>query len=408
MNLLDDKYQPLYFQTLRELVRIPSRSSRHGGEEARVQAYVADRMRKVGAAVRCFEASDYPEFFTHPLCTGPQRQYSGRPTVIGEIGPPDAPALLVLAHSDTVPIFEPEKWTRDPYDPGTQSDIIYGLGVGDDKWGVAALLILIQSLIESKVPLAKRLIFASTIDEEHGVSNGVLLLMLAGVQAEAALYLDGGDGQILLGNLGGSTFYLQPDADLSNEELAADAQALEQACRLKSVQREPLFERPYLRDNLMRATSVSLQRLVDENGIRLAVAFYTVEGEAPQAVQAELETLMAQTLGANLSRYHITLRQPWFEPAFTDPSTAFVQYMSDSYRAVMKREPHLSRNTKQDAFVLINHARIPTVSFGAGRTQMPGAYHSPDEFIETELTWKIVQTAHAAVSRWLATERTTP
>ncbi|HVF09726.1 MAG TPA: hypothetical protein VNA16_02935 [Abditibacteriaceae bacterium] len=145
----------------------------------------------------------------------------------------------------------------------------------------------------------------------------MLLLTLAGVQAEAALYLDGGDGHILLGNLGGSTFYLQAQADLSDEELAPDARVLEESRRQKSRAREPLFDRPFLRDNLVRHSSVSLRRLVDATGRRLALAFYTVEGEDPQVIQSKLENLIEQALGANLSRYRVTLRQPWFELAST-------------------------------------------------------------------------------------------
>ena len=139
----------------------------------------------------------------------------------------------------------------------------------------------------------------------------------------------------------------------------------------------------------------------DENGSRLMVAFATVDGEDPVSVQSEIETLMNEALGERLARYDVKLRQPWFEPAFTDQNTPFVGRMRESYRQVMGREPKVSRNIKQDAFVLINHAKIPTVSFGAGRTEMPGAFHSPDEFVETEPTWKIVQVAHAAVASWL-------
>lgn len=401
VKLLDEKYRVSYFQTLRELVAIPSRSSPSGGEEGAIQNYVAQKMRQSGARVRSFEVSDIPEFWNHPLCYGPQRDYSRRPTIIGEIGPVDAPALLVAAHSDTVPMFEPDKWTRDPFDPGNFPDKIYGLGVGDDKWGVAALMTVMQAIVESQPSFSRRVIFASTIDEEHGVGNGLLFLHLAGIKAEAALYLDGGDGEILLGNLGGSTYFLCPKPGVGEAEMNADASALDVLCREKSRERQSLFDRPFLRENLLRHGSVFARHMDDENGSRLMVAFATVDGEDPVSVQSEIETLMNEALGERLARYDVKLRQPWFEPAFTDQNTPFVGRMRESYRQVMGREPKVSRNIKQDAFVLINHAKIPTVSFGAGRTEMPGAFHSPDEFVETEPTWKIVQVAHAAVASWL-------
>ena len=72
-------------------------------------------MRQAGARVRTFEADDMPEFRSHKICHGPNRQYKGRTTVIREVGPVDAPALLVLAHSDTVQINSPDDWTFDPF-----------------------------------------------------------------------------------------------------------------------------------------------------------------------------------------------------------------------------------------------------------------------------------------------------
>jgi acetylornithine deacetylase/succinyl-diaminopimelate desuccinylase-like protein len=398
MNLLSSEYQSLLQSTLADLIRIPSRSTAAGGEEGDVQNYVAQRMRELGARVRTFEAADYPQFFTHPLCCGPDRNYENRPTVVGEIGPADAPALLVMAHSDTVPIFEPEKWTRDPFDPHIEDGKIYGLGAGDDKWGVAALLTLMQ--IFQQKPLSKRLIFASTIDEENGVANGLLLLHLAGIKAEAALYLDGHDLEILLGHLGGSVFFLWPNPVLDEAVCTRCAQDLGAACRALSTQRASLFDRNLLHDNLMRYQSICLDERCDHRGRFLALRFYTVEGEDPTTVQAELEKLIEDTLGENAKDYRVVLRDPWFEPAFTDSATPFVEDMAEACRDILCREPKIGRISKQDAFVMINHAGVPTISFGAARSQSPGAYHEPDEFVELRTSETALNIVSNAICRW--------
>src|SRR5437016_3039261 len=103
-------YKNQLIDYLCQFVRIPSRSSALGGEEGEIQRLMALNMRRLGARVSLFETSDIPEFPKHPLCHGPTRQYTDRPTVIGELGPHDSPALLILAHSDTVEIFHPELW----------------------------------------------------------------------------------------------------------------------------------------------------------------------------------------------------------------------------------------------------------------------------------------------------------
>src|SRR5690606_27022290 len=96
-------------ETLCDLISIPSCSNAEGGDEGAVQAYVEGRMRQAGARVSIFDVADVKGFLEHPLCSGPERNYCNRPTVIGEIGPASAPALLILAHSDTVSINnEPE------------------------------------------------------------------------------------------------------------------------------------------------------------------------------------------------------------------------------------------------------------------------------------------------------------
>jgi len=92
MPTLSETCKQALIDDLCGLVRIPSRSLPEGGEEGQLQELVADRMRRSGARVRTFEADDYPEFLADGLCHGPDRQYTGRPTVVGELGPEDGPA----------------------------------------------------------------------------------------------------------------------------------------------------------------------------------------------------------------------------------------------------------------------------------------------------------------------------
>ena len=61
----------------------------------------------------------------------------------------------------------------------------------------------------------------------------------------------------------------------------------------------------------------------------------------------------------------------------------------------------ITRITKQDTFVLINHGKIPTVSFGPCRAHAPGAHHMPDEFLEIENLWTATNIAYEGVRRWM-------
>jgi len=359
-------------------------------------------MRNTGARVRSFVADEVPGFFRHRLCRGPDRNYRNRPTIIGELGPKHTPALMILAHSDTVQITRPADWTFDPFCGELLEGRICGLGAEDDKWGTAAMLTMMRALTTSRMPLKKRLIFASTIDEENGVGNGMLLLMLSGIQAEEALYLDGNEMQICVGNLGGSFLYLRPKRKIIPEEMARHAARLKTACVEMCKERVSVFSHPRLKDNLWREQSVILCENEDENGSYLMVAFYTVLEDDRDRVCTWLEAGVQAALGRDMDNYVLSYLEPWFEPVIISENTPMVRHLSHSIMSVLGREPVITTVSKIDAFVLNNHARIPTVSFGpAKKGTEPGAFHQPDEYITVERAWHAYQITRNAVWAWL-------
>jgi len=399
---MNDKNRDSLIEHTRSLVRIPSRSSADGGEEGAVQQVVADRMRELGARLHTFEARDIPGFFEHPLCHGPWRQYDGRPTVVGEIGPSDAPALLVLAHSDTVQIGNPSEWTVDPFGGIVKDGAIWGLGSSDDKWGLATMFVILEALQAAGRPLNKRIIFASTIDEENGVGNGMLLLHLAGVQAESALYLDGYRMVVLVGNMGGSTLFFSPKEPLSADDLSSHENRLRAMCDELSRQREHLYDRPLYRENITRRSSVAFMPGYG-TGPAFKIGFYTFPEDDKDSYLAEIMSAIQNALGDAAASYNVACREPWFEPSLPPLDTPLIGYLSDSIRSVLGVEPQMSTISKQDSFILNNHASIPVVAFGCQpNLNERGAFHMPDEKIGLEEVWNGCRIAYETVCRWLA------
>ena len=395
-------YQEPLIDRLRQFIRIPSRSSSTGGEEGVLQQRMASEMSRLGARVSVFEASEVSGFKTDPLCHGPRRNYNGRPTVTGEIGPMEGPCLLVLAHCDTVQIFQPDSWTVDPFSGELRDGSIYGLGASDDKWGLASMLTMIQAVGDSGLALRKRIIFASTIDEENGVGNGALLLHLRGVQAEAALYLDGANMEINIGCLGGSNFYLDPIETLSIERISSDVACLADACSTFSKQRMPLFQIPFYDRNAAHDRSVQVRLDRNDSGPRIVMPFYTLPDEDAADFRGELEKVVKGALNKRASDYRGSYRQPWFEAALVSQQTPLVKYLSASHRQVLGEPAKITTISKQDSFVLTNHSGIPTVSFGcARRFSGPGAYHCPDERLDVDELWNGFQITYGALCRWL-------
>ncbi len=402
---ITEKYKQQLIDDLCEFIQIPSRSSSKGGEEGELQALFAHRMCELGIHVRTFEADDIPEFRNHKLFYGPDREYKNRPTVVGQVGPDDAPALLVLAHSDTVQICDPDTWSFDPFCGKVQDGKILGLGSSDDKWGLAVILTVIRRLKELKQSFDKRIIFASTVDEEHGVSNGAAMLALSGIKADAALYLDGSGMRATIGNLGGSNLYLKPNKSLTPQQLSRDAEVLKKTCSQFSKIRMQNFDVPFFRDNAMRKNSVIFVREENEKGPFFCICFYTVPDDDPIEFCNNLEKVVADALGTKITDYEFSYRQPWFEPVLISPKVPIVNCLAQSIRKICKKEPCIVTGPKQDSFVLTKHADIPTVSFGpavldavvSGR----GAAHQPDEYLGIEELWKGCQVVWEAIYRWL-------
>lgn len=401
---LDTALKPIAIDYLREFLRIDSRSGPQGGVEGGVQRVVAGHMRRLGAAVRTFQPREYPAFFTHPLCCGPTRDYSDRPTVIGTVGNTSdaAPTLLVMAHSDTVPLFDPDLWTVDPFAATVQGDRIVGLGASDDRWGMVAILIAIESLRSHPALKRKRLLFATTVDEENGVGNGMLLLHLAGVRADAALYLDGHLMEVDAGNLGGSNLYLRPKSAIPADVLDRHQRLLTDAVKAMSKRRSPLFDYGLFRENVMREQSVLLFRRGDAANPFFLIPFYTLPGESREAYCAELEAMVRKTLGDELAIYATSYREPWFEPSTVPENTPILRHTAAAVAQVTGKPARVSTMSKNDGFVLINHAKIPTVAFGpTARTAGRGAYHCPDECLTVDELWAGCGVAVEAVRRWL-------
>ncbi|MFA5864383.1 MAG: M20/M25/M40 family metallo-hydrolase [Phycisphaerae bacterium] len=402
MTDLNEKYKEPYLKELCEFIRIPSRSSPNGGEEGKVQHLVADRMRRLGARVRTFEADDIPDFRKHPLCCGPDRNYRDRPTVLGELGPTDGPALLVLAHSDTVQITRQAEWSFDPFCGEIRDGKICGLGCADDKWGTATLVTILRVLTDMKKTLKKRIILASTVDEENGVGNGLLLLALAGIKAEGALYLDGYKMNVLIGNLGGTFLFLRPNHLTGNTLNARHADLLQEGCRKLSLRRVGLFDGTFYKDNVKRNSSINLIEWKDEKGPCFNINFYTLPGENKKDICAALEMMVKDVLGDELREYEMDYLKIWFEPALISPEAPHVKCLAASVEEALKKKAVITTISKQDAFVLTNHAGIPTVSFGpSSRVTGKGAFHNVDECLAVEEAWTGCKIACNTVLKWL-------
>ena len=85
---------------------------------------------------------------------------------------PSRPTLVLDAHIDTVPPCS--GYTRDPFDPGTDADRIWGLGSNDDGGSVAAMVACFRELRSASLPF--NLLLALCCEEERSGADGAAWL----------------------------------------------------------------------------------------------------------------------------------------------------------------------------------------------------------------------------------------
>lgn len=137
-DLHDSSAKHPVVELCRELVRIPSLP----GDEGRLAALVADRMRSAGLAV----------------------ETDGLGNVLGvKKGAVPGPTLLFDAHLDTVPAADPSAWAHEPFGAEVSAGRLWGRGAADTKGSLAAMLCAAEALDDF---LGTLLVSASVCEED--------------------------------------------------------------------------------------------------------------------------------------------------------------------------------------------------------------------------------------------------
>jgi acetylornithine deacetylase/succinyl-diaminopimelate desuccinylase-like protein len=140
-------------ELLRELIRVPSVNPPGDGEGA-----VAELLRE-----RLAGAGLETEMLSSP---------AGRPSLIARLrGPSDRPPLVLLAHTDVVPV-ERDRWRRDPFGGETIAGELWGRGTLDMK-GVAVMHTeAVVALVSRDREPDREVIVVAVADEEAGGGEG--------------------------------------------------------------------------------------------------------------------------------------------------------------------------------------------------------------------------------------------
>lgn len=162
-------------ELLRALIGFDTVTHRLGAsprEEAALQAFVAERLRRAGAQVEVSEP-DVLRIADHPAVPA-GFSFAGRPQLVARFdGAGGGRTLLLCGHVDVVDA-DAAQWTVDPFDAVVDAGAVWGRGACDMKGGVASMIVAAETLAELDVVLAGDLLVNTVTDEESTGAGGLV------------------------------------------------------------------------------------------------------------------------------------------------------------------------------------------------------------------------------------------
>ena len=394
---------------LQALVRIPSESDAAGGNEGACQRFVMQKMRGLGLEIDSFQLKDVPSARQHPAWLELKQNYHGRPTVVGKWAGGDGPSLMLLAHVDTVPAGDLRGWTRDPWSGEIVDGKVFGRGACDDKNGTAAMLFAVEVLRGLGFQPAGDLYLASTIHEEGGYGNGIILLGERGYRPGGALYLDGRVGNASLTWHGAGDLFLDiRPAKSARRQVWAIHRRVEEIIHLLREERAAIFAaNPHFAGSNAAGRSIAaspiipryFDRLRATPALRYCIHISSVTGEVEAEIKRRVEEAFRDGLREFGARLTFTYPSAWFEPVHYGADTAISRTLIAAATAANGYPPPIACGSKSDGYIFFNHYGVPVANYGTGPFGAGGA-HGPDEALPIPSLVELAKVAALTVLHW--------
>ncbi len=190
--------QQAFLDTLRDLVHIESGSKDIEGV-TKIAGFAADRLKQLGAETEIIEPKDVYRMDDTPEKTGP--------VVHGTIKGTGKSKIMMIAHLDTV--YQKGDLKDQPF--RVDGDKAYGLGIADDKQGVAAVLHVVDMLRKLDYKSFGTVTVVFNSDEEISSPGARALITKFAEDQDAVFSFEGGgkDGGVRLATSGIGAAYLK-------------------------------------------------------------------------------------------------------------------------------------------------------------------------------------------------------
>lgn len=359
----------------RELIRIPSITR----NEHKIAEFIFARLDAWDLRPRFIEVKDFG------------------PSVLAEIGPADAPAVVFNGHMDTVEVMN--GWKHDPFRAVTDKGMLYGLGSLDMKCGLAELMLAFKALAEIGLPGKSRVVFQAVSGEEVS-SAGTRALMAKGGfrKARVAIVGEGFGGTecLTIGRRGGSYFEVNikgkaahgssPEAGVNAISDAAriiealGKMRMKKNARLVSEDGQPLRES----QTVLKISGGSDSFTVPE-ACRLKIVRCTIPGHDDEVAGQLRETIRDCRVKSHVEIKLIKGAADLFEPYVTTPRSDLVRTASKWIKHFTGKEPrHVIGKSEADDNRISHDLGLPVVCYGPGEGGKLARYHQPEEAVSVD------------------------
>ena len=367
----------LYDRTLhylKELVAIPSPS----GDEAEIGRYLARVLEGFGLS-------------TELQPVGQRYNVVSRAPATQETA-----ALLLTGHTDTVPVMS--GWRTDPFCATPDGERIYGLGVADQKGGIAAQLAALEALkAEGRLEQAN-VLMAFTPDEE-ALSDGMLAFIAGKPRARLVLLSEPDFHPATIGWPGKALVKATVHGKAAHGGRPQQGvNAIEQAAHfLSALGSIAVPEHPHLGTHPFVTLSIKggyeRYSLTVPDRCNVVISKQLVPGETRETV---LELLREAATSLRKGRVDFEFDRPYYPPAEQDTQNHEIQRFASLFCEVAGHPLSLGFGRGVCDGDYLVEAGLTTISFGPSG----GNTHQPDEWVSKAQLATCAAVYLAALKRW--------
>ncbi|MES2209191.1 MAG: ArgE/DapE family deacylase [Chloroflexota bacterium] len=399
---------------LASLVRTPSVT----GDERAVQDLVAALLSEIGCRVERIETDPAVFARTDPDWPGEEMARTDLPVVFARLGRPGGRRVLLVGHTDVVPVGDPATWTVDPWGATIRDGQLFGRGAADMKGGCVSIIAALRALVSSGVAgeLRGELLAVFVPSEEDG-GQGMLAAIRAGATGDMAVITEPTDMDVVIAHAGAIVFRLTVPGRAAHASMRREGvSALDNLGHLiRALEADETARNAAETDPLMTAlglpyptiigivrggewASTVMDQVVADG--RYGVAL----GESWRDAEVRLRACIATAAASDpFLREHpptVELVGGRFSSARVPADHPLPVSLAAAAEATLGRAPaFLGEPYGADMRLLVNEGRTPTVIFGPGHVAKA---HSADESVPVDDVVACARVLAAWVARILA------